>query len=737
MSVTLFNKDLEPVDCNEQALELFGAENKDEYFYSFGLFATYNQPSGKNTKKLLLEAVATAFDVGYAHLPEFVCKKSDGTSLILENTYARIPGGESYLVVEYIRDLTLERKAAAQEREWERIQRLQQAQEQEQQHQQRLREKAEEESREKTRFLARMSHEIRTPLNAVLGIAELQMQKEYHPPETDEAFFRIYNSSNLLLAIINDILDMARVEAGKVEILRKTYDIASLIVDTVQLNIAHRGDKSVEFKLKVDESLPAFMVGDALRIKQIINNFLSNALKYTHEGSVTLSFSADCAQEGRPILIIEISDTGQGMTEQQLEVLFSEEFTRFNEKKNSKIEGSGLGSSIAYQLAKMMDGEIIAESEPGKGSTFTVRVPQKADSGIAVLGKDIAENLERLDFKELYKKRVAHFSRSQTLNGRVLIVDDVKSNLYVIKEMLLPYKIKIETVESGEEAVELIKRGKTYDIIFMDHMMPGIDGIEATRQIRETGYSRPIVALTANAVKGMSEMFLTRGFSGFISKPVDLKRLNACLVRFIRNKQPKKADELNENQSLLDEVNAEGGGLRLIESFIRDAQKTIDIIEPILEEQVWDKGTLKSYTIQAHGIKGALANIGRLAFSEEARVLEQAGRAGDINVINDSTQGFLDDLKKLIFALIPAETENEMHEDTLDLDIRLAEFALACDVYDLKKADDILNELRSKPSSKESKSILENLSAFLLSGAFEEAAELANNAVKDLNEAKK
>ena len=402
----------------------------------------------------------------------------------------------------------------------------------------RRRETAEEESQAKTRFLARMSHEIRTPMNAVLGVAGIQLQKEGHPPETEEAFSRIHTAATLLLSIINDILDLSKVEAGKMEIVPAVYEMTSLIVDTVQFNLMYIGSKQIDFKLNVDQRLPAYLIGDELRIKQILNNLLTNAFKYTPEGTVTLSFGlAQAPKLGDVILIITVSDTGQGMDKEQIDHLFEGEFHRFNLAENRGIEGSGLGMPITHSLISMMHGKISVESDPGKGSTFTVRLPQKI-SGNELVGKEAVAKLQNLDAFRKPAKKFTKLRNEVMPYGRVLAVDDVEVNLYVVEGILAAYEITVETAESGIEAIERIKNGEVYDIIFMDHMMPGMDGIEATRIIRSLGYDHPIVALTANALKDAEEIFLNNGFSGFISKPIDISQMDAYITRFIRDKQP-------------------------------------------------------------------------------------------------------------------------------------------------------------------------------------------------------
>jgi len=408
------------------------------------------------------------------------------------------------------------------------------------------REVAEEESRAKTRFLAHVSHEIRTPVNAVLGIAEIQLQKGNHLSQTEEAFLRIYNSANLLRIIINDVLDMSKIESGKMEIIPAPYETAAMIGDTVQLNLMHSDNKNINFTLNVDENLPASLIGDELRIKQVLINLLSNAFKYTDEGEVGLSFGMESIPNADPeagdiMLVIRVNDTGQGMTPEEIDNLLMREFTRFNTQGNRAIEGSGLGMSIANLFVTMMQGDIKVESILGEGSTFTVRLPQKIKDG-CVLGKKVADSLNRLEITQKLLKKPDHFTLEPMPYGRVLVVDDVDINLHVAEGILTSYEIVVETAESGQEAVDRIKNGEEFDIIFMDHMMPGMNGVEATKLMRKMGYAHPIVALTANALKDAAKMFMSNGFSGFISKPIDMEKLNMYLERFIRDKHASKGE---------------------------------------------------------------------------------------------------------------------------------------------------------------------------------------------------
>ncbi|MCL2624491.1 MAG: ATP-binding protein [Planctomycetaceae bacterium] len=407
-------------------------------------------------------------------------------------------------------------------------------------------------SHSKSAFLANMSHEIRTPMNAILGITEILMEHGTIRPEIEEGLIKIYNSCNLLLGIINDILDFSKIEAGKLDILPAQYSLASLINDASQLNVMRIDSKPIEFVLQVNENVPAKLIGDELRIKQILNNLLSNAFKYTNAGKVTLSVTSESSSDrsvgvelpsrerdviGNAVtLVLRVQDTGVGMTKEQLKNLFVE-YSRFHQESGISVEGTGLGLSITQRLVSLMGGKIHVESERGIGSTFVVRLPQKT-VGSDILGGKVVEDLQQFRLSQTTYRQRSHIIRTMMPYGRVLVVDDVKINLYVATGLMKHYQLQIETVMNGREAIDKIKDGNVYDIIFMDHMMPEMDGMEATKHLRNLGYVNPIIALTANAVIGQEDMFLQNGFDDFISKPIDIHRLNSVLNRFVRDKQP-------------------------------------------------------------------------------------------------------------------------------------------------------------------------------------------------------
>jgi len=389
----------------------------------------------------------------------------------------------------------------------------------------------------KSDFLATMSHEIRTPLNAILGISQLQLQNENLSDELADALGKINNSGTQLLGIINDILDMSRIETGNLELNPAKYHLPSLINDSVQLNIVRIGSKPITFDLEIDKKLPSLLYGDELRLKQILNNLLSNAIKYTEKGHIKLSITAsDCTDNGGVLLRFDVSDTGQGITLKDQEHLFAE-YTRFNFSANRAIEGVGLGLTIVRKLVAIMGGTIEVKSEYGVGSTFSITVLQEAVE-CAAIGEEITSKLRNFTYKDKNRLESTKIIYEPMPYGSVLIVDDIEINLFVAEAALEPYELQIEMASSGFETIDKIKNGSVYDIIFMDHMMPHMDGVETVAKLRELGYTGVIVALTANALVGNSEMFAQNGFDEFISKPIDFAQLDNILNKFIRRKQP-------------------------------------------------------------------------------------------------------------------------------------------------------------------------------------------------------
>jgi PAS domain S-box-containing protein len=605
---------------------------------------------------------------------------------------------------------------------------------------------AENASQAKSRFIANMSHEIRTPMNAILGITEIILRNETLPEDITEALYKIHNSGDLLLYIINDILDLSKIEAGKLEIMPAQYDIASMINDTVMLNVMRIGSKPIEFRLSVDENIPIRLIGDELRIKQILNNIISNAIKYTFKGEVKLTVSAEktndessLSAKGTVAIMFSISDTGQGMTQEQVNKMF-DEYSRFNADANRTTEGAGLGMSITQNLVRMMKGNICVDSEPDKGTTVTVRLPQ-VNVGSGILGKELAGNLAKFEKSAIRQIKKAQIVFEPMPYGSVLLVDDVESNLFVAEGLMIPYGLAIETVLSGFEAIDKIKEGKTYDIVFMDHMMPKMDGIETTKKLREMGYTAPIVALTANAITGQSDVFMQNGFDGFISKPIDIRQLNAILKKFVRDKQPPEIIEAaNRNKKSPSTAYLAGTQVginpKLAEIFARDASKLAKTLEEIQANGIYGEEEMRTYTISVHALKSALTNVREVDLASIAAMLEQAGRERNITAIKSETRSFLDSLWSAIEKHRPRQEDNTADEtanlrfvveDRAFLQEKLQIIKNACDIYDRKTIKKAITVLQQKEWTGKTRKLLATIDEELLNGDFAAVAKAAEH----------
>jgi len=602
----------------------------------------------------------------------------------------------------------------------------------------------------KSSFLANMSHEIRTPMNAILGIAEIQLRDEYLSPVTEEAFEKIYESGDLLLNIINDILDLSKIEAGKLELIPVKYDIPSLINDTAQLNRMRYDSKPIEISIHVDENTPHNFFGDELRIKQVLNNILSNAFKYTDEGAVDFFISAEPVpgDNENVILIFCIRDTGQGMTEEQIENLF-DEYTRFNAEANRETIGTGLGMSITKHLLDLMNGEISVKSEPGKGSEFTIRIPQKRASG-EVCGREVAVKLRGFNFRSTKLTNKTQFIREYMPYGSVLVVDDVESNIYVARGMLLPYGLKIDSVFSGFDAINKIEEGNVYDIIFMDHMMPKMDGIETVKRLRKSGYDRTIVALTANALIGRAEMFLRNGFDGFIAKPIDSRELNLVLNEYIRNRQPPEVIAAARRESANVKGMPSGDNLKsavnikLLAAAVHDIENAIGALEEILpgiSAGSPSSADIELFTTTVHGIKSALANIGEMELSGAALMLEKATRQTaendiDFSEISSRTKGFLINLRSFLGKIKQqkagnaAENIDENFSGGADfLREKLDEIKTSCQKFNIKAAKNALNELKQKTWPRSINESIDEISLYIIRGEYPRAVSAVDKVI--------
>jgi PAS domain S-box-containing protein len=698
----MFNKNIRMLDCNQEIVKMFGLPNKETFLKRHSEFIPEYQPDGTLSTEVLARNIQTAFEEGY-YFFEFMHRKFSGEPLPVKSTLLCIKYRGEDVIAAYLSDLT-EQKAMVQLAK-------QQAE-------------AEAANRAKSSFLATMSHEIRTPMNAILGITEIQLQDKKLLTNTRDALNIIYNSGYSLLGIINDLLDLSKIESGKLELIDDRYETASLIHDTINLNTARIGSKPIEFKLNVDEALPFELIGDELRVKQILNNLLSNAFKYTDSGEVNLSFSAETNNKKVTLSII-VGDTGQGMTEEQLKNLF-DAYSRFNLQTNRFVEGTGLGMNIVQHLVNMMGGDIFVDSTPGVGTKVTVHLRQ-GYAGPAMLGSEVVESLKGFRMAGMSKVKKAQIVREYMPYGKVLVVDDMETNLYVAKGFLMPYELKVETAMSGIEVLKRIERGDEYDIVFMDHMMPVMDGIETAKALRAKGYTKPIIALTANAVAGQADMFMANGFDGFISKPIDIRELNASLNKFVRDKQPPEVVEAARSaygNSVVSDMYPQLDP-ELARIFTNDAEKATAVLQGYETRGTYESENLQMYITNVHALKSALANIGETKLSDQAKELERAGREKETAFISDETPKFLKGLRALVDRLKLEMVEHgvgEVSEDDLAyMRKTLTAVKEACAEYNIDAAMTTLAELKQKQWPGEYGELLNTISEHLLHSEFDEA----------------
>jgi signal transduction histidine kinase/DNA-binding response OmpR family regulator/HPt (histidine-containing phosphotransfer) domain-containing protein len=646
---------------------------------------------------------------------------------------------------------------------------------------QELRDEAEMANRSKSNFLASMSHEIRTPMNAISGMAELLLRRDL-PHEARSEAQDIKQAASNLISIINDILDLSKIEAGKLEIIPVKYMLSSLINDTINIIRMRLMEKPIRFFTNIDAHIPNNLIGDEIRLRQTLLNLLSNAAKYTDKGYVSLTVTVQKREEKQIWLEITVADSGKGMKPEDVEKLFGD-FVQVDTKKNRGIEGTGLGLAITKKLCEAMGGNISVESEYGKGSIFTVHISQGISSTesfavvdnaadkkvlvyerrtvyaksvcwslcnmgvphtLVITPEEFADALLREEWYYvftgygLYEKIKTIMDRSATdfpggkkpllalmvewgiemsipnvrfvsmpiqsmsianvLNGkanikgfvdssgnvrftiphaRLLVTDDIAINLKVAEGLLAPYHATVDPCLSGAEAVETVKR-QHYDLVFMDHIMPVMDGIETTMAIRDweakqkvQGVDRPavpIIALTANAVVGMREMFIEKGFNDFLAKPIDVSKLDEILYRWIpREKRGTGKSNSEYSDTLRLYLNSSNNdprspltipgvdvkrGIALVGGKEVTYRKLLSLFCTDVEQRILTfrnpAEDITTVANQAHALKGVTANLGAAEFAAEAAQLEVACKAGDIHYVKENMDLFINHLSDLV-----------------------------------------------------------------------------------------
>ncbi|MCM1283420.1 MAG: ATP-binding protein [Muribaculaceae bacterium] len=493
----------------------------------------------------------------------------------------------------------------------------------------------------KSLFLSNMSHEIRTPINAVLGMNEMILREC-----TDEQLLsyaaNIQSSGKTLLFLINDILDMSKIESGKMEIVRVEYPFADLLLDLWNIIALRAQDKGLSLTFTLDETMPQKLFGDDVRIKQIVTNLLTNAVKYTPQGSIHLHAAYERTGEEQLDLILSVEDTGTGIRKEDMGKLF-ESFQRLDEEKNRNIEGTGLGMNITMSLLKLMDGDMKVESEYGRGSTFTVTIPQR------IVCADPLGSFDEIR-RRREQNRAQRLQAFEAPQARVLVVDDNEMNRIVFQSLLKRTKMKITAADSGKNALDFIKK-EHFDIIFMDHMMPDMDGIETLHAMKALADSpnehTPVIVLTANAIFGAKEMYLQEGFDDFLTKPIDGDLLEQTVANYLpgslisrgsasvhgHNESPVKADiDLSEyGISVANGLSHAKGDAEIYTElagmFVREQGKQETMRQFIAGEN------LKDYAIWVHGLKGNARTLGADALADLAYEHEMQSKAGELSYV--------------------------------------------------------------------------------------------------------
>lgn len=576
-----------------------------------------------------------------SNLPVDYVLEGETRNLSLTTSYIRNAGEKSVVVV--MEDVTELNELRDAQTALDKIRKLNQEYE-------KAKDEAVRANEAKSLFLSNMSHEIRTPINAVLGMNEMIL-RECADKQILSYAANIRSSGKTLLFLINDILDMSKIESGKMEIVRVEYEPENMMMDLWNVIFLRAQEKGLSIRFTLDETMPRVLYGDDVRIKQIVTNLLTNAVKYTPQGGIEMTAAYERAEGGTIKLIISVKDTGMGIRKEDMGKLF-ESFQRLDEEKNRNIEGTGLGMNITMSLLKLMDGDMKVESEYGKGSVFTVTIPQR-----------IVCDEPTGDFDSIRKRREETLSKKQQSfeapEARVLVVDDNSMNLTVFQSLLKRTKMQITTADSGKRCLELVKQ-EPYHIIFMDHMMPEMDGIETLHEMQKLSdypnAATPVIVLTANALSGAREGYLKEGFVDFLTKPIDGDLLEETVQQYLPDTLVKRTEgegesgeevlQIDQEKFLTYDISVKNGlayakgdldmYLELARLFVRDRGKQ-DAMRQLLQE-----GNLKDYAILVHGLKGNARTLGADRLADMAFEHEKESKAGNAVYADDHFEELLD-----------------------------------------------------------------------------------------------
>ena len=596
-------------------------------------------------------------------------------------------------------------------------------------------------NRAKTNFVSNMSHEIRTPMNSIVGITEILLRSR-HSPKEQEYLLNIQSSGRVLLTIINDVLDCSKMEAGKMQLFDEPYDTCSLFHD-LRISMENRiGHSGLELIYDIDQDIPCKLKGDMGRIRQVIINLVNNAIKYTEKGSVRFSVHVRQKNTDKVMLYYEVADTGIGIRKEDQKILF-DAFQRVEMDRNRYVEGTGLGLTISQNLVNMMGGVIEVESEYGKGSRFFFTIEQTIIDPTPVSAVNYNGQKDNVTEKEAECLFIAP-------EAHILLVDDNELNLVVAKELLKPLRMQIDTAENGLQAVKMV-RGSQYDLVLMDHMMPVMDGIEAAKAIRalpEDKYQKlPIIALTANAMVDARKEFLNAGMNGFVAKPIDFARicnqlklwLPKDLVRDVPKEEAKKllADDLSDREiqpedpqmgfSFEEGVKHCGSKAALMKT-IRIFYRTIDSKANKIE-QCLKEGLISDYVIEIHALKSSALLVGAVPLSEAAKELEDYGKQGKTEVLEEKTPDVLTLYRDLKNILRPyAEKEEDAKKEFSDGEwiTALQQIHQCIEQFDLDGVDQIMEQLEEYQVPECIRESMDQLRVYVADVSLEEIMELTD-----------
>lgn len=688
---TLIDEDFRGIDCNREAVKLFGMSNKDEYLSNFEKIFPEFQPDGIRSAEFFGKKVKEAFEKGRVTF-EAMTQNIQEEEIPAEIVFIPLLMDESPTLAGYARDLR-ERK---------------------------LLEKTEMLSEIKMQFFANMSHEIRTPMNAIVALSGLLMEEKLGKKQRHYVA-DIKSSADTLLTLINDLLDLSKLEAGKMQLVPKDFNFNELI-DHITSTLGFAAlNKGLQFVLEKNGDVPEYLFGDNVRIKQILWNLIGNAIKFTETGSVKLAIT-DLGEQLR----FDVIDTGIGIREADMPSLF-EAFMQVDQQKTSHIQGTGLGLGISKSIVAIMGGEITVSSAYEKGTTFSFTIPKTVGDPSRISDYDS-------DREQIVES-----------TAKILVVDDNEINLNVATGVFGSLGIAIDIAFSGKEAIQMV-REIDYDIVFMDHMMPDMDGIEATEKIRRMpgDYYRklPIIALTANAVSGMKEMFLDKGLDDFLPKPIDTSKLNSILEKWVpQDKQLKSFRSVLPKPSVREEVTLSIDGIDVEKglSFMSGGMKEYMTILGIFRDEGYEKVNqigdacdncdFKRYTTFVHAVKSSAASIGATRLSSSARSLETAGRMEDLPLMEAGTRNFLSEYMALLEnigqALGKTKANPPVTGGQYDGEKRCDDFTRlkeALEKFDAGTIDSIMSSLQGVAWPEDMADDIASLSRNILMFEYEEAA---------------